>query len=147
MLVVVGHVGGPVVRTDLARIGLKADTVFTVAVFIDMRSATNRLGSATLRIDWLPTQLTYLSDEDGAAGVAATVNSTLAPQGTLRMSLASPNSTGWPGLAEVRRITFRATSTVGATGQLVITTSEIATTDFVNLLTTTVSVSHPLKTR
>ena len=147
VLVVVAHVEGPVVRTDLASIEIKADTVFTVSVLVDMRSATNRLGSATLRVDWLPTQLTYLSNEDGAAGVGATVNSAQAPEGTLRMSLASPDTTGRAGLVEVRRITFRAASAVGVTGALTITTSEIATTAFVNLLPTTVSVSHPLKTR
>lgn len=147
VLVVVAHIEGPVVRTDLASIELKTDTTFTVGIYVDMRSATNRLGSATLRIDWSPAQLTYQSDVDGSAGVAATVNSSAAAAGSLRMSLASPDTTGWTGVVEVRRITFRATSSVGVTGQLMITTSELATTEFVNLLPTTVSVAHPLKTR
>lgn len=147
ILVIVGVPNNPVVRTDLASLSVAAGSTFTVAIIVDMRSATTRLGSATLRIDWAPGLLTYVSDADGAAGVGATVNATQAAAGQLRMSLASPNNSGWAGAVEVRRITFQAASALNVSGVLAITTTEIADTAFTNLAPNTVSVSHPLKTR
>ena len=81
-----------------------------------MRSAT-LLGAATVSVTWDPTQLTYVSDADGASGVGATVNSTNAANGTLVLSAA--NSTGFlGGTVELRKVTFTAGAMIGKTDQL-----------------------------
>jgi hypothetical protein len=64
----------------------------------------------------------------------------------LTLALASVN--GVPGRIELRRITFKATSTVGSTGTLRITASDLsAAGTFADLLPKTNSVTYPLNIR
>ena len=145
VLLAIATTASPVVRTDLTRFDLKNDTTFTVTVIADMRSAT-LLGAATVSVTWDPTQLTYVSDADGASGVGATVNSTNAANGTLVLSAA--NSTGFGGTVELRKVTFTAGATIGKTGSLhLLVTSINAAGTFASLSATTLAVTYPLVLR
>lgn len=147
MLVVVTVPTGPVLITDLARFDLKTDTVFTVVVAIDMRTSGEKLGSTNVNITWDPTVLTYQSDAEGASSVGATVNSTNVGTGSFRLSVAS--SAGFAGRVELRRITFRANAAVGRIGNLALALTELngVSPNFNSVLSKTVAVSHPLRTR
>ena len=145
VLIAVATTASPVVRTDLTRFDLKSDTTFTVTVIADMRSST-LLGAATVAVTWDPTQLTYVSDADGASGVGATVNSGNAANGTLVLSAAS--SSGFGGTIELRKITYHATTTAGRAGALhLLVTDFDAASTFASLLATTLAVTYPLISR
>ena len=148
MLVVVAVPGGVVVLTDLMRFDLKADTTFTVGIFVDMRSSGEKLGSTRLQLTWNPATLIYQSDAEGAAGVGATVNSSTAVAGGV-LTLAVANATGFAGNVEVRRITFRASATTGRTTALVLGASELngISPAFTDLKPKTIAVTHPIITR
>jgi adhesin/invasin len=145
VLVAVWTAGSPVVRTDLTRFDLKNDTTFTVTAIADMPAGT-LLGSTTVTLTWDPTQLTYVSDADGASSVGATVNSTNAANGTLVISAA--NSTGFGGSVQLRAITFTATATIGKTAPLRLLVSDLtAAGTFTSLLGTTLAITYPLVLR
>jgi len=147
MLIVVSVPAGPVLVTDLTRFDLKADTVFTVVVAMDMRSSGELLGSTRVQLAWDPAVLTYVSDAEGATTVGATVNASGGSTGTFTLAVA--NSSGFPGRVELRRVTFRANVTVGRSGSLALSTSELngVSPGFTDVRPRTVAVSYPLKTR
>ena len=147
VLVVVAIPTGPVVRTDLTRLDLKADTVFTVPIVVDMRASGEKLGSTRVQITWDPALLTYQSNSEGSTTVNAQVNATNAATGTLILAVADP--TGFAGATEIRRITFRASATVARTGQLVLSVTELngVSPNFTNLRPKTIAVTYPLNTR
>ena len=147
MLVVVAAPNGPVLMSDLTRFDLKADTIFTVVIAIDMRTSGEKLGSTNVQVTWDPAVLTYQSDAEAASLVGATVNNGGATTGTFRMSVA--NSSGFAGRVELRRITFRANVNTGRTGSLALTLTELngISPAFTNLMPRTVAVSYPLRTR
>ena len=148
VLVVVAFPNGPVVLTDLMRFDLKADTTFTVPIIVDMRASGERLGSTRVQLTWDPTVLTYQSDSEGTTSVGAVVNNTTAVSGGL-LTLAVANPNGFAGRVEIRRVTFRATATVGRTTSLALVVTELngISPNFTNLKPRTVSVTHPLVTR
>jgi hypothetical protein len=146
ILVVVTSPNGPVLESDLTRLDVAHDTSFTVSVVLDMRTSGEKLGATTVTIRWDPSQLTMVSQVDGATGVGALVNANGAPQGLLTFAVAS--ATGFPGRIELRRITFKAASTVGKAGKLQLTTSEVSGAGtFTDLLSRTTAVTYPLSTR
>jgi adhesin/invasin len=146
LLAVVAVANGPVVMTDLARMDLKADTTFTVAVLANMRASTEKIASGKVTLSWDPTVLTYVSDAEGASNVGATLNKSGATTGSIVMAFAS--SAGWSGKVELRKITFKASATAAKTGALTATASEMfAVAGFADLLPKTVSVASPLFTR
>jgi hypothetical protein len=104
------------------------------------------LGATTITIRWDPTQLTFVSHAEGATGVGALVNASSVSQGVLTLAVAS--ASGIPGRIELRRLTFKAASTVGKSGTLRIATSEVfAAGTFNDLLPRTTSVTYPLSIR
>jgi hypothetical protein len=146
ILVVVTAPNGPVLETDLSRLDIAHDTSFTIPVVIDMRTSGEKLGATTVTIRWDPSQLTMVSQVDGSTGVGALVNANGAPQGVLTLAVAS--ATGFPGRIELRRITFKAASTVGKAGKLQLSASEVSGAGtFTDLLSRTTAVTYPLSTR
>lgn len=144
-LVVVANIGAPVVTAALQRFDLKTDTIFTVSVVVDMRTGTEKLGAATLQVTWDPTLLIYQSDAEGSANVGATINSTSTATGSYTMTMA--NTTGFGGAVEIRKLTFKAASTVGKTGSLSVAVLDLTGIALTNFLAKTVSLSFPIKTR
>ena len=97
-------------------------------------------------IRWDTTQLTMVSQVDGASGVGALVNTTNTSKGTLTLAVAS--ATGFAGRIELRRITFKASSVAGVAGKLQLSASELSgAATFTNLLSKTTAVTYPLNTR
>jgi len=146
ILVVVTDPGGPVLESDLTRLDVAHDTSFTVPVVLDMRTSGEKLGATTVVVRWDPAQLTLLSQVDGSAGVGALANANNVSQGVLTLAVAS--ATGFGGRIELRRLTFRAASTVGMAGTLRLTTSEVSGAGtFTDLLPRTTAVAYPLSIR
>jgi len=146
VLVVVAVPASPVVLTTLDRFDLKMDTTFTVGFVVDMRASDVKLGATTIQVNWDTQQLTYVSDAEGDANAGATVNTGSTGTGTLTFAVAS--SAGFAGAPELRKITFRASTTAARTGAITIFVGDLtAATTFNNLLSKTVAVSHPLITR
>jgi hypothetical protein len=146
VLVVVTTPNGPVLQTDFSRLDLARDTTLTVPIVLDMRTSGEKLGATTVAIRWDTSELTMVSQVDGASGVGALVNATNASQGVL--TLAAASATGFAGRVELRRITFKVTAVSGFTGKLQLSTSELSgASTFTNLLSRTTAVTYPLKTR
>jgi hypothetical protein len=146
LLAIVPVANGPVVMTDLARFDLKVDTTFTVAVFANMRTSTDKVGSGKVTLTWDPAVLTYQSNAEGANNVGASVNSSAAATGSIVMAFAS--SAGWSGKVEIRKVTFKASATAAKQGALTITANEMfAAAGYADLLPKTVTVVSPLITR
>ena len=145
VLLVVVPATGVAAHTDLSRFDLKADTTFTVPVFMDMRSSGEKLGSTRVQIFWDASALTYVSDAEGANNVGATVN----PSTPGTVTLAVANAAGFAGKVELRRITFRAAATTGRTTSLRLVVTELngVSPNFTDLKPKTIAVSHPLITR
>lgn len=145
VLVVVTNPSNPALQSDLTRLDIARDTTFTFPVFLDMRSP-QRLGATTVAIRWDPTQLTFVSHAEGGSSAGALVNATSVSQGVLTLAVAS--AAGIPGRIELRRLTFRAASTVGKSGSLRIAASEVfAAATFADLLSRTTAVTYPLTLR
>jgi hypothetical protein len=146
ILVVVSSPNGPILESDFTRLDVAHDTTFTTPIVLDMRTSGERLGATTVTIRWDPSQLTMLSDVDGASAVGALVNENNAAQGMLTLAVAS--ATGFAGRIELRRITFKVASTVGKAGKLQLSTSEVSGAGtFTNLLAKTAAITYPLSTR
>ena len=90
---------------------------------------------------WTVPQMVYQSHAAGT-GVAATVNTTDAVAGKLRISFADP--AGLNGKIEILKITFKNTGTAGLTGELKLTASELTATDFTDLNALAVKVTRAL---
>ena len=145
LLAVVGRPDGPIVMVELPRLDLKADTTFTVAVIADMRASTTKLGSGKVTITWPTTLLTYQGHAEGATNVGATVNAT--ETGTGKLTLAFANSGGYSGKVELRRITFKASSTI-TSGTVAATANETyAAGTYADLIAKTLSIGLNAKTR
>ncbi len=145
-LVIVGNIGAPVVRMNMPRFDLKSDTTFTVSLIVDMRSGGAILGAATLNLGWDPTLLSFVSDEVGSTSALTVVNTTSAATGALTVAMAS--SDGVSGAVEVRKLTFKASATVGKTGSLAVTVIDLsAAGTFTDLVPVTVSGTYPLRIR
>jgi hypothetical protein len=145
VLVIVTNPNNPALQSDLTRLDLARDTTFVFPVILDMRSA-ERLGATTVTVRWDPAQLTFVSHAEGATAAGALVNATSVSQGVLTLAVAS--ASGIPGRIELRRLTFKAAATVGKSGTLRITTSEVfAAGTFNDLLARTTSVTYPLSIR
>lgn len=143
LLAVVTVPGGPVLITSLDRFRLPTDTQLTVSVFVDMRQAAGKLGSALIDLEWDPTQLTYVSHANGASGVSPTVNASNGSAG--KLSLAMADVAGFDGRVEMLRVTFR-TTTTPRSGTLALVAREINATDYSDLLPLTTQVVQPLRT-
>jgi hypothetical protein len=146
VLVVVTTPGGPVLESDFNRLDLARDTTLTVPIVLDMRTSGEKLGATTVTIRWDTSQLTMVSQVDGASGVGALANTTNVSQGTL--TLAAASATGFAGRVELRRLTFKAASVPGVVGKLQLSASELSgAATFTNLLSRTTAVTYPLSTR
>jgi hypothetical protein len=147
MLLVVSVPAGPVLEANIIGFEVNADVTTTVTISMDMRTSGELLGSTRVQVTWDPTVLTYLSDAEGAQSVGATVNNSGAASGTFTLAVAS--SSGFPGRVELRRLTFRTSATVGRSGSLALSTSELngVSPNFTNLRPKTVAVSYPVKTK
>jgi hypothetical protein len=144
-LVVVANIGAPVVTAAVPRFDLKTDTVFTVSVIVDMRTGTEKLGAATLQVIWDPTVLIFQSDAQGSSNVTSTLNTTSTATGLYTMTMA--DVTGFSGAVEMRKLTFKAASTVGKNGALSVTVLDLSGVALTNFLARTVSPFFPIKTR
>ncbi len=138
---VVAEPNGPVLVTSADRFRYPRDTTMTIAVFVDMRTSAKKLGSATIDVEWSPTQLLYQSHANGASGVSPTINA--ATTSTGKLTLAMADVTGFSGRVELLRITFK-TATGAATGTLKAVARELNAHDFTDLLPLTVQVTHAL---
>jgi hypothetical protein len=147
VLVVVMQPNSPVLQSDLARLDVARDTTFTIPIVLDMRTAPEKLGSTTILVRWDPAQFTLVSHVAGAAGSTGwTINDTGSAQG--QFTLATVNLAGIAGRIEVRRLTFRATTTPGKTGTLRLSVNDISAAEtFADLLPRTAAVAYPLSIR
>jgi hypothetical protein len=146
-VLIVAGAGKPAVILNVPRFDLKTDTTFTVSLIIDSRSASTPVGSATLQVAWSPSMLTFVSEQAGGIGNALVdVNTSATSSGVLTVAMAS--NSGITGPVELRKITFKASSTANRTGTLSVDVADIAAAvTFANLLAATVSGSYPLRTR
>jgi hypothetical protein len=143
LLAVIAEPGAPVLISSIDRFSYARDASVTVSVFMDMRSATRRLGSTTVDVDWNPQQLLFQSTAAGGSNVAPTVNTTLTGSG--RLTLAMADVTGFAGRVELLRLNFK-TANAATTGTLALTAREVSAADFTDLLSTTMQVTHPIRT-
>jgi hypothetical protein len=141
LLAVVAEPTAAALISSVDRFTYARNTPVTISVFVDMRSATRRLGSTTVDVTWNPEQLLFQSFASGASGVTPTVNSTLASTG--RLTLAMADVVGFGGRVELLRLSFT-TSAAATSGALALTARELSTADFTDLLGLTVQVSHPI---
>jgi hypothetical protein len=145
-LIVVGNVGSPVVTVSVPRFDLKADTTFTVSVIIDSRAGGAPIGAATLQLVWNPQVLTFVSQQAGNANALVEVNPSSTASGVLGIALASDN--GLTGAVDVRRVTFKASSTPGRSGAMSVDVIDMSAAGaFTNLVPKTVSGSYPIRIR
>ena len=140
-LVVVVAPGGAYLAADLSRFDLAADTLFTVAVLMDMRSSTTKLGSLAARLTWDPTVFVYQS----SSSQTVLVNDGAAGTGTLQFAMASAEGLG--GRSVLLQVTFRAASTGGRTGSLAVTPGEVTSVGFQDLRASTTGVIMPVIVR
>jgi hypothetical protein len=144
-VVLVGGGGKPVVFLTMPRFDLKADTTFTVSLFVDSRSPT-AIGAATLQVVWDPAVVALLSDQPGSTTALVAVNATGAASGGATIAMIS--SGGVTGAIEVRRLTFKASGVAGRTGSISVHVADMAAaTTFANLAPVTVSGSYPVRIR
>jgi hypothetical protein len=141
ILAVVADPGGPVLVSSIERFRYPRDTTFTVSIFVDMRTSTKRLGSATVDVEWNTAQLQYQSNANGSSGASPTVNSSNTSTGKLVLAMA--DVAGFTGRVELLRITFKSSSSASV-GQLKLTARELNATDYSDLLPLTVQVLHPI---
>jgi hypothetical protein len=73
------------------------------------------------------------------------VNADAASTGTIRLSFA--DATGYTGVVEVAKLTFRATTTVGTSGTFRLAASELSAADYSSLLGSLVQVTQPIVIR
>ena len=145
-LVVVANIGAPVVTAAVPRFDLKTDTTFTVSLIVDMRTGTEKLGAATLQVTWDPTVLIYQSDAAGSSNPPLlTLNTSGTGVGVYTLTMA--DATGFAGAVELRKLTFKAASTVGKTGALSVTALDLSGVALTNFVPGTVSAFFPIKTR
>src|SRR5205823_5679158 len=144
LLAVVAEPGAPALVSSIDRFEWRTDTTLTVSIFADMRSATTKLGSTTVDVQWNPAQLTFQGTANGTSGVVPTVNSTNAANGTLTLAMA--DAAGFSGRIELLRITLR-TSSSASTGQLALSAREMSAADYTDLLPNLVQVTHALSVR
>jgi hypothetical protein len=146
-VLIVANVASPVVRADVPRFDLKADTVFTVPIIIDMRSSGENVGAATVQLTWNPAALSYVGDAVGdvAAGEMA-INTSSTASGSLLVTFASQS--GYGGFVVLRNVTFRAATTSGSRATLLLSVSDLVSVGTLkNLLPKTVSSFYPFKVR
>jgi len=141
LLAVVADPGAPVLISSLNSFDLGLNQTVTVAVFMDLRTSTKKLGSTTVDVTWNPAQLQFQSFGNPSGGVQPTVNATAASTGSLTLAMA--DVTGFAGRVELLKITFK-TSSSASTGQLSLAAREITTADFIDLLSSLVPVVQPL---
>jgi hypothetical protein len=145
-VLVVSGAGKPAVILNVPRFDLKTDTVFTVSLIVDSRSITTAVGSATLQVVWNTSVLTFVSQQSVASNALVDVNTSATANGVLTVGMAS--SAGVTGAVELRRITFKASSTANRTGTLTVDVADVAAAGtFANLTGQTVSGFYPLRTR
>jgi adhesin/invasin len=146
-LVIVGNAGAPVVRLTMPGFELKADTTFTVSLIVDMRSSPTTIGATTMHVVWDPSVLTFVSQVDGSTA-GSTTNTSSVGTGSLTFAYASAGGVG--GAIELKKITFRASATVGRSGTLtanVVDMSAGPSSGFANLAPMTVSGLFPVRIR
>ncbi len=145
VLAVVLGANGITLQTDLTRFDIRPDETFTVPVLVDLRAATERLGSAAITVTFDPTQIAFVSRAAGASGVNSTVND--AQSATGRITLTFADATGFGGRVELLRLTFRATSSTGRTGSLTLSATELNSTTFADLTGRLTAITYPLVIR
>jgi hypothetical protein len=146
-LLIVGNIASPVVRADVPRFDLRADTTFTVPVILDMRASAENAGAATIQLTWDPAVLTYMGNATGATVPAGSilVNTAFAASGSVTMTFA--DGSGFGGTVEVRTFTFKAASTASKTNLLLTTSDLVTATTLKDLLPKTVSSFYPFRIR
>ena len=123
-VLVVAGAGKPAVILSMPRFDLKADTVFTVSLIVDSRSASTPVGSATLQVVWNTSVLTFVSEQSVASNALVDVNTSATASGVLAVAMAS--SAGVTGAVELRRITFKASSTANRTGTISVDIADLS---------------------
>lgn len=129
----------PVLATSLGAMSLKADTTFTVSVFANWGAGAPKLSSGILVVTWPANALTLTATNTGAQTVPA-VNDAASAAGTVQLAFADAN--GFTGGAEIARLTFHVSSTVGLVGTLAVTTRELGGSDFSDLTAAALTVLH-----
>jgi hypothetical protein len=144
VVAVVRAPGGPVLRSSLTNFSLAHDTTLTVSVFVEFGPVLTKAPSGRITVTWDPAVLHYVSSAAGAYAAVA-VNATAGASGSLTFAYA--DGSGLTGNVEVARVTFQAASTVGASGQLTLTASELSSNDFADLSASLVQVVQRLVIR
>ena len=97
-------------------------------------------------VSWDPSVLIYQADSAGAGSVPVTVNSSDAAAGG-SWTLAMANPSGYAGVVELRRITFRVNA-AGHSGRLTLFAAEVGGAGtFDNLQPRTVAGTYPVYSR
>jgi hypothetical protein len=144
-VLIVASAGKPAVFLTMPRFDLKGDTTFTVSVMVDSRSPTVAIGAATLQVVWNPSVVSFVSQQAGSSTAFVDIN-TNAAAGVAAIAMVS--SAGITGTAEIRRLTFKASTVVGRAGSLSVDVIDMAAaTTFANLVAQTVSAVYPVRIR
>jgi hypothetical protein len=141
LLAIVMVPGGQVLVTNLNTFGVTQGSTITVSVFLDMTASTRKLASGSVRVNFTPATLTYVGTAAGAQFNPVT-NEANVGTGILDVTFADPS--GFVGLVEIAKVTFTVKTTVGATGAVALTSTELTASDFSNLLPTTTQVTRPI---
>ncbi|MFN9254691.1 MAG: cohesin domain-containing protein [Gemmatimonas sp.] len=145
VLAVVVGANGITLQTDLTRFDIRPDETFTVPILVDLRTSTERVGSAAITVSFDPAQLTFVSRSAGSAGVNVTVSDAQAATGRIAITFA--DATGFGGRVELLRLTFRASTATGRTGSLVLTATELNSATFTDLTGRLTALTYPLVIR
>ena len=144
MFAVVVPAAGTALVSSLTALSLPRDTTVTVSVFVDLRSSPRRLASGLIDVVFQPSQLTFVA---AAAGANFAPSVSAADTATGRLHLAFADAAGASGVAELARLTFRASPAAGRVGTFALVASEMTASDFTDLLPGMVQVAQPLVLR
>src|SRR5260370_24061979 len=110
-----------------------------------MWRAPEKLGPASLQITWDTTVIIYRSEAAGSSSASSTLNTSGTATGIYVLTMA--DATGFAGAVELRKLTFKAASTVGRTGALSVTVLDLSGAALTNFVARTVSPFFPVRTR
>ena len=141
LLAIVIVPGGQALVTNLNTFGVTSGSTITVSVFLDMAANTKKLASGSVRVNFDPATLTYVST---AAGAQFNPLKNEANVGTGILDLTFADAIGFGGLVEIARVSFTVRTTVGVSGAFALTSTELSASDFSNLLPATTQVTRAI---
>jgi len=141
--------GGAWVGVSTAAFEVDHDSTIGIPIGVDMWSyGPSPLGSLTLQITWDPAQLTYVSSAEYTYATSSSVNVTDVANGHLTVADVVPWGLSYAQLSGPIALTFRAASTAGRTGSIVVTVLQAADAyTFADALPKIVPLTQPIVIR